>query len=66
MALYISNGIGVNSIEDDWAIPAGWSVIDPKDAEAKNPGLFGAPTDENGNVIKPAVVKPVKADATDK
>lgn len=56
MALYISNGIGVNSIEDDWKIPEGWSVIDAKEAEAKAPGLFGVPLDEFGRVIaeKPA------------
>jgi len=51
MALYISNGVGVNSIEDGWPIPAGWSVIDATEAEAKNPGLFGVPTDEFGNAV---------------
>ena len=60
MALYISNGTGVNSIEDDWAIPAGWSVIDAKEAETLSPGLFGIPTDELGNPVTP--VKPAKAD----
>lgn len=56
MALFISNGIGVHSIENDFVIPAGWNVITEEEAKAKNPGLFGAPTDENGDVIveKPA------------
>jgi hypothetical protein len=64
MALYISNGIGVNSIEDDWQIPSGWSVIDAAEAKAKNPGLFGIPTDEFGNVI--VAEKPATKAATTK
>jgi len=41
MALFITNGIGVNSIEDDWKIPEGWTVITEADAQAKHPDLFG-------------------------
>lgn len=62
MALYISNGIGINSIEDDAVIPAGWSKIDAAEAKAKNPGLFGVPVDEFGNVI--AEEKPAAKAAT--
>jgi len=51
MALYITNGIGVNSIEDDWKIPAGWTECTEAEAKAKSPGLFGVPVDEFGRVI---------------
>jgi len=57
MALFISNGAGVHSINEGDRIPAGWSEITAAEAEKVNPGLFGAPTDENGNVVvaKPAL-----------
>jgi len=58
MAVFISNGIGVNSVEDDYPIPAGWNVITEAEAKKANPGLFGIPVDEFGRVIaeeKPAV-----------
>jgi hypothetical protein len=62
MALYISNGIGVNSIEDDAVIPAGWDKITEAEAKKANPGLFGIPVDEFGNVI--AEPKPATKAAT--
>jgi len=51
MALYISNGIGVNSIEDGQPLPAGWEKITEAEAKKLSPALFGAPTDEFGRVI---------------
>ena len=62
MALFISNGIGVNSIEDDATIPAGWSEITEAEAKKANPGLFGIPVDEFGRVI--AEEKPATKAAT--
>lgn len=53
MALFISNGVGVNSIEDDAPIPAGWATITEAEAKKANPALFGAPTDEFNRVLGP-------------
>ena len=50
MALFISNGVGVNSIEDGTPIPAGWEKITEAEAKKAHPALFGAPTDEFGRV----------------
>jgi len=58
MALFISNGIGVNSIEDEWPIPTGWDKITEAEARKLNPGLFGVPVDEFGRVV--ADEKPAK------
>jgi hypothetical protein len=41
MALFISNGIGVHSIEDGDKIPADWSEITEAEARKLNPDLFG-------------------------
>ena len=41
MAKYISDGVGVNSIEDDSVIPEGWSVITEADALKIYAPLFG-------------------------
>lgn len=42
MAVFIGNGIGVNSIEDGDLIPDGWSIITEAEARKANPDLFGA------------------------
>lgn len=57
MAVFISNGVGVNSIEEDFVIPAGWSVITETEARKINPELFGEPV-----ATKPAAKKAVEAD----
>jgi hypothetical protein len=57
MALFITNGVGFNSIEDDAIIPAGWEKTTEAEAKRANPGLVGIPVDEFGRVIaeeKPA------------
>jgi hypothetical protein len=56
MAKFISDGIGVHSIEDNWTIPEGWHEISASDAEAIYPPLFGEP--------KAAPSKPAKASAS--
>lgn len=59
MAVFISNGVGVHSIEDDFIVPAGWSVITEAEARKVNPDLFGEAEAE-----KPAP-KPVAKKATE-
>lgn len=41
MAVFISNGIGVNSIEDGDLLPEGWSIITEAEARKAHPDLFG-------------------------
>ena len=63
MAQYISDGVGVNSINDEDVIPEGWSVITAKAAEGIYPPLFGGDPVEALAVIDPieTPAEPVEA-----
>lgn len=54
MAKFISNGVGVHSINDEDKIPAEWSEITEAEARKLHPDLFGAVE------AKAPVVKAVK------
>lgn len=60
MAVFIGNGIGVNSIEDGDLIPEGWNIITEAEARKANPDLFG------GVAEKPAPAKKSPAKSADK
>ena len=60
MAVFIGNGIGVNSIEDGDVIPSGWNIITEAEARKANPDLFG------GEVEKPVAKKSPAKPAADK
>lgn len=59
MAKFISNGIGVNSIEDDAKIPAEWAEITEAEARKLHPDLFGA-VEPKAPAAKPSKAKAVK------
>ena len=60
MAVFISNGVGVHSINEGDVIPDGWNIITEAEARKAHPDLFGA------EPVKPAAKKSPAKPADDK